>query len=100
MHPIRHIVLIASVLLSALPAAALAQSGERNEQPLAYLVAQQDGPSLGEAVEQVRRQYRGRIVSAATEVRGNREVHVIKVLTEDGSVKTVRIPGRSRGNRS
>ncbi|HLT91977.1 MAG TPA: hypothetical protein VKZ85_13660 [Woeseiaceae bacterium] len=60
-----------------------------------YFVAQQDGPSLSEAVERVRRQYRGRIVSAETHVSGNREVHVIKVLTEDGKVKTVRVPGRS-----
>jgi hypothetical protein len=27
---------------------------------------------------------------------GDREVHVIKVLTEDGKVKTVRVPGRRR----
>lgn len=64
--------------------------------PEAYLVAQSDGPSLNEAVEQVRRQYNGRIVSAETRVNGNREVHHIKVLTEDGKVKTVRIPGRTR----
>jgi len=51
---------------------------------------------LNEAVEQVRRQYNGRIVSAETRISGNREVHYIKVLTEDGKVKTVRIPGRTR----
>lgn len=60
------------------------------------LVAQNDGPSLNEAVEQVRRQYNGRIVSAETRISGKREVHYIKVLTEDGEVKTVRIPGRTR----
>jgi hypothetical protein len=60
------------------------------------LLAQNDGPSLGEAVEQVRRQYNGRIVSAETRISGNREVHHIKVLTDDGKVKTVEIPGRSR----
>lgn len=63
------------------------------------LLAQRDGPTLAEAVEQVRRQYNGRIVSAETQTRGNREVHVIKVLTDDGKVKTVRINGRSRGSR-
>jgi hypothetical protein len=61
-----------------------------------YLVAQNDGPSLNEAVEQVRRQYNGRIVSAETRMNGNREMHYIKVLTEDGKVKTVRIPGRTQ----
>lgn len=49
--------------------------------------------SLNQAVEQVRRQYNGRIVSAETVVRGGRETHVIKVLTSDGTVKTVRMPG-------
>lgn len=60
-----------------------------------FFVAQQDGLTLSEAVEKVRRQYKGRIVSAETRRNGNREVHIIKVLTEDGKVKTVRVPGRS-----
>jgi len=55
------------------------------------------GVSLSQAVEQVRRQYKGRIVSAVTEVRGNREVHVIKVLLDDGTVKTVNVKGKQRG---
>lgn len=55
---------------------------------------QGDGMTLSQAVEQVRRQYNGRIVSAETVVNGGRETHVIKVLTSDGKVKTVRIPGR------
>ena len=49
--------------------------------------------SLSEAVEQVRRDTGGKILSARTEVKGNREVHVIKVLTDDGRVRTIRIPG-------
>jgi hypothetical protein len=61
------------------------------------LVANQGGcKSLSQAVEQVRRQYNGRIVSADTEVSGKQEVHVIKVLTGDGRVKTVRVPGCRR----
>jgi hypothetical protein len=52
--------------------------------------------TLSQAVEQVRRQYNGRIVSAETELSGNQEMHVIKVLTADGKVKTVRIPGCRR----
>ena len=52
------------------------------------------GKSLSEAVEQVRRQYGGRIISAETQVSGGREVHIIKVLTDDGKVKTVRVQGR------
>lgn len=59
------------------------------------VVAQRNCPTLSEAVEQVRRQYNGRIVSAETRRSGNREVHNIKVLTEDGKVKTIRINGCS-----
>lgn len=52
--------------------------------------------SLSQAVQQVRRQYNGQIVSAETVVRGNRETHVIRVLTRDGQVKTVRVAGCNR----
>ena len=52
--------------------------------------------SLSQAVAQVRSQYNGRIVSAETQVNGNCEVHIIKVLTADGKVKTVKIQGRSK----
>lgn len=61
----------------------------------AIQLAQGDCPSLSEAVARVRRQYKGRIVSAETVRRGKRETHVIKVLTDDGTVKTVNIPGCS-----
>lgn len=67
--------------------------------PADRTVLAQGGPSLSDAIDRVRRQYGGRIVSAETQMRGNREVHVIKVLTDDGKVKTVRIPGRVRGSR-
>ena len=55
-----------------------------------------DGMSLSEAIESVRRQTGGRIVSATTKVSGNREVHHIKVLMKDGKVKTVKVSGRDR----
>ncbi len=58
--------------------------------------ATQDGMSLAQATEQVRRRTGGRIVSAQTRVQGGREVHYIKVLTKDGKVKTHRVNGRRR----
>jgi uncharacterized membrane protein YkoI len=70
--------------------------GDRRGSAQERLVVAQNCTSLNEAVERVRRQYNGRIVSAETRVRGNREVHQIKVLTEDGKVKTVQIPGCPR----
>lgn len=62
-------------------------------------LAQSNGMSLSEAIAMVKRQYKGRIVGAETVVKGNREEHRIRVLTEDGKVRTVRVPGRvlSRG---
>lgn len=64
--------------------------------PPALEVMQSNGVTLSQAVEQVRRQYNGRIVSAVTQVSGDRETHVIKVLTQDGKVKTVRVRGKRR----
>jgi uncharacterized membrane protein YkoI len=58
------------------------------------LAQNDDGKSLSQAVEQVRSQTGGRILSAETKVQGNREVHHIKVLTKDGKVKTHKIQGR------
>ena len=61
--------------------------------PAASVRMQCTGITLSQAVEQVRRQYKGRIVSAETKRNGDSVTHVIKVLTVDGKVKTVRVPG-------
>ena len=60
------------------------------------LVVQQDGMSLSQAIESVRRRTGGRVVSAETKVQGGREVHHIKVLTKDGKVKTHKVNGPRR----
>ncbi len=57
-------------------------------------LAKDDAKSLAEAIEQVRRKTKGRIVSAETRVSGGREMHYIKVLTKDGKVKTHKVAGR------
>jgi hypothetical protein len=59
-----------------------------------YRITQSDGLSLSQAVEQVRRKHKGRIVSAETRRSGNREVHHIKVLTDSGKVITEKVQGR------
>ena len=48
--------------------------------------------SLQQAARQVAAQYQGKVVSARTENRGGKRVHVIRVVTKSGKVKTVRIP--------
>ena len=52
--------------------------------------------SLDEAARQAARQYNAKVLSAKTVQEGNRRVHVIKLLTKDGVVKTVRIQVRER----
>ena len=52
--------------------------------------------SLDEAARQAARQYNAKVLSAQTVQEGQRRVHVIKLLTKDGVVKTVRIPVRER----
>ena len=79
--------------LLATPAIAQDSDPERPIQ-----IAQNDGKSLSEAVESVRRKTGGRIISAETKRNGNREVHHIKVLTKDGKVKTHKVQGRKRDN--
>lgn len=82
--------LLASLLLAGPATAAPGDAGT-----VPFRVAQSGGLTLGQAIAQVRRRYdNARIVSAETRVSGGREVHIIKVLTKDGTVKTERIPGR------
>ena len=66
---------LAFCLAFALPAAAWAQS-------------------LDEAAKQAAKQHNAKVLSAQTVQEGNRRVHVIKLLTKDGVVKTVRVPVR------
>jgi uncharacterized membrane protein YkoI len=58
--------------------------------------ANDDGMSLAEAIESVRSRTGGKILSAETRVEGGREVHHIKVLTQDGKVRTHKVNGRRR----
>jgi predicted lysophospholipase L1 biosynthesis ABC-type transport system permease subunit len=52
------------------------------------------GQSLDEAARQAARQHDAKVLSAQTVQEGKRRVHVIKLLTKDGVVKTVRVPVR------
>ena len=52
--------------------------------------------SLDQAARQAARQYDAKVLSAHTEQRGDRKVHVIKLLTKDGVVKTVTVTVRDK----
>ncbi len=87
--------LLAANCASAVPYPAVAGDALLPAGHKSHIAMQQgSGMTLDRAVEQVRRQCNGRIVSAETQVSGGRETHVIKCLTGDGKVKTYRIPGR------
>lgn len=59
---------------------------------------QQGGPSLDQAIRQVRRRYpNGRIVDAKTSRNGRCDVHRIRVLLPDGKVRTETVRGACRG---
>jgi TolA-binding protein len=47
--------------------------------------------TLDEAARQAARQYNAKVLSAHTVKEGNQRVHVIKLLTDKGVVKTVRV---------
>ncbi|MGY6553971.1 MAG: PepSY domain-containing protein [Wenzhouxiangella sp.] len=48
--------------------------------------------TLEEAAERVARQYDAQVVSAHTIERDGRRTHVIRILTRDGVVRTIRVP--------
>jgi hypothetical protein len=52
--------------------------------------------SLNEAASQAAKQHNAKVLSAHTEQKGNKRVHVIKLLTKEGVVKTVRVTVRER----
>lgn len=87
-------ILLTALLLGASWGNAFASTGPGYGDNIVF--AQGGGMTLNQAVEQVRRQYGGRIVSAETRMEGNREMHHIRVVTDDGKVKTVKVPGRTR----
>lgn len=57
----------------------------------ATLVERYDGISLDEAVSRAERQYRARVVRTDVQDEDGRKVYVLKLLSEDGRVFTVRI---------
>ena len=94
--------ILAKLLLIALVASPFTADAKLRESPSAVDldvsqlgVVQRNGMSLNEAVESVRR--RGdveRILDARTKNEGGREVHYIKYMTKDGTVRTQRVDGR------
>jgi uncharacterized membrane protein YkoI len=60
---------------------------------LMLVISVANAMSLSQAIQKVKRDTGGKVLSAQTRVQGNREVHFVKVLTQDGRVRTVRVQG-------
>ncbi|MEW8626093.1 MAG: PepSY domain-containing protein [Candidatus Thiodiazotropha sp.] len=53
--------------------------------------------SLDKAVEQAKKRTGGQVISAETRNQDGRRVHNIRILTEDGKVRRLRINANNRG---
>ena len=74
-------------------------SGASAPERVIAAVISRDGISLDEAVSRAERQYRARVVRTEVQDEDGRKVYVLKLLSDDGRVFTVRIDastGRSR----
>lgn len=77
MHLLKTTTVLAVMLALLLPAAGYAQN-------------------LDQAARQAARQNNAKLLSARTENQDGKTVHVIRLLTSDGVVKTVRVPVRDK----
>ena len=86
---------------AARPRASLLQQVEQEAEPLApaqdQLVPTQrgGGVSLQQATAMAQMRYQGRVVRAETVQMGDRVVHEIRILGDDGRVRTVRIDAQT-----
>lgn len=58
----------------------------------ALLVVSAWAITLEEAARRVAQEYDAKVVSAHTVERDGRRIHVIRIVTDDGVVRTVRVP--------
>jgi uncharacterized membrane protein YkoI len=59
------------------------------------LIALRGGVSLAQATSMAQSRYQGRVVRAETTQMGDRTVHEIRILGDDGRVRTVRIDAQT-----
>ncbi|MEO8465780.1 MAG: PepSY domain-containing protein [Gammaproteobacteria bacterium] len=86
-------VLLAAGGALAQPRQALTQFD--SESPIKAFAAQRGGVSLGQATSMARGRYPGRVVRAETVMMGDRVVHEIRILGDDGRVRTVRVDAQT-----
>jgi uncharacterized membrane protein YkoI len=80
----------------SMPGHAVVGSGEQRARMIAE---KHDGISLDEAVRRAEAQYRAKVVRTDVQDEDGRKIYVLKLLSEDGRVVTVRVDaatGRTR----
>jgi hypothetical protein len=92
------LVAAAALLLGSAPAAARPKPVfsllQAESAPNAF-AAQRSGISLAQATAIATSRFQGRVVRAETVSRGDRVVHEIRILGDDGRVRTVRIDAQT-----
>ena len=81
-------------LLLLLPVGLQAAALANSDMPLMLAAEAPVALSLEEAVAKVQREHGGRILSTETIEEDGQRLHLIKVLTPDNSVRTLRLPAR------
>ncbi len=80
-------------IVAASAANAEAQVNHQRYSKANLRIAQNERFTLDQAVDKVRAMYGGKIIKASTQRQKGHPIHIIKILGDDGRVKTVRIDG-------
>ena len=82
---------VLATLAVSLPAWAGLKAGGLEPPAVAGIEVQaREGLSLSEAVERARQAFPGRVLRAETQRKGDRREHVIRILNDEGRVRTLR----------
>jgi uncharacterized membrane protein YkoI len=88
-----------AVLAAVLSASSVALAQQRlimdGDTPISAFAAQRGGISLGQATAMARSRYPGRVVRAESVMIGDRIVYEIRILGDDGRVRTVRVDAQT-----
>ena len=86
---------LTSICLSSPSVAADGHRGQAGADRGRPIVLARGEMSLGAAVAMVRERFGGKVISASTTSRGGKKTHVIKVLSDKGRVRTVRVDAQT-----
>ncbi len=89
------LLVLASIFISSPAVAGDAKRGDRGADRGRPIVLAKSDMSLDAAVAMVRERFGGKVISATTTSRGGKKVHVIKVLSDEGRVRTVRVDAQT-----